>query len=239
MLGEPEGQVFRALADLRRRGARIALDDFGMGYGGLRHLAGWPVDVLKIDRHFVRDLGRTPRDGAVMFQGRNLVGDPAFRVAKAGLGYVPEDRRIFTDLTVEENLKVGAPRGRMTAGWSPERIYGVFPNLAEMRNRRANQMSGGEQQMLTLARTLMGAPKMMLVDEPSEGLAPVIVQQMAGMLKALRDEGVTILLSEQNMFFAAEVATHAFIIEKGEIRFDGPIRSVLEDEALRAAYLAV
>ncbi|MGX1307181.1 branched-chain amino acid transport system ATP-binding protein [Amorphus suaedae] len=179
------------------------------------------------------------KSGRIVFDGHDISRLRPFEICRRGLGFVPEDRRIFTDLTVEENLKVGAPRGRMTAGWSPERIYTVFPNLAEMRNRRANQMSGGEQQMLTLARTLMGAPKMMLVDEPSEGLAPVIVQQMAGMLKSLRDEGVTILLSEQNMFFAAEVATHAFIIEKGEIRFDGPIRAVLDDEALRAAYLAV
>ena len=179
------------------------------------------------------------KSGRIVFDGHDISRLRPFEICRRGLGFVPEDRRIFTDLTVEENLKVGAPRGRMTAGWSPERIYTVFPNLAEMRNRRANQMSGGEQQMLTLARTLMGAPKMILVDEPSEGLAPVIVQQMAGMLKSLRDEGVTILLSEQNMFFAAEVATHAFIIEKGEIRFDGPIRAVLDDEALRAAYLAV
>ena len=138
---------------------------------------------------------------------------------------MPEDRRIFTDLTVDENLEVGPPGGAAPAvsPWTPERLFRLFPNLAEMRGRRGNQMSGGEQQMLTIARTLMGNPDAILLDEPSEGIAPVIVQMMAEAIRAMKAEGVAVLLSEQNWAFAAGISDRACVIERGEIRFQGPM----------------
>ncbi|MGY0790792.1 ABC transporter ATP-binding protein [Azospirillum argentinense] len=180
------------------------------------------------------------RAGSVAFDGREVSALPPHRIARLGLGYVPEDRRVFTDLTVEENLEVGRQPPRDGAPhWTPERLYALFPNLAEMRGRRGGRMSGGEQQMLTLARTLMGNPSLLLLDEPSEGLAPRIVQQMADALRALKAEGLSILVSEQNLAFAAAVADRASVIEKGQIRFEGPMRTLLEDETVRRAYLAV
>src|SRR6185503_17083528 len=149
-------------------------------------------------------------------------GLPPFRIARLGLGYVPDDRRIFTDLTVFENMEVGrraARDGRQA--WTPERLFAVFPNLAEMRNRRASAMSGGEQQMLTVARTLMGNPDLVLLDEPSEGIAPRIVEDMANMILELKREGLSVILSEQNLRFAELVSDRAYVIEKGQIRYAG------------------
>jgi len=181
----------------------------------------------------------TPRKGRVRFAGTDITGLPPFRIARLGLGYVPEERRIFTDLTVFENLEVGrrAPRGH--AAWTPERLFAVFPNLAEMRNRRASAMSGGEQQMLTIARTLMGNPDAVLLDEPSEGLAPVIVEQMAEAVLRMKAEGIAVLLSEQNLDFAAAVSDRAYVIEKGSIRYQGTMEALESDERIREAYLTV
>jgi branched-chain amino acid transport system ATP-binding protein len=181
----------------------------------------------------------------VTFKGQSLAGLPTYRIARLGLGYVPEDRRIFTDLTVDENLETGrraASRGPAGAGrspWTPERLFELFPNLAEMRDRRGNQMSGGEQQMLTIARTLMGNPDAILLDEPSEGIAPVIVQMMAEAIRAMKAEGVAVLLSEQNWAFAAGISDRACVIERGEIRFQGAMTDLMADEALRAETLGV
>lgn len=148
-------------------------------------------------------------------------------IAQLGLGYVPEERRIFTDLTVAENLEVGRlpPRGNRQP-WNPSRLYDIFPNLAEMSGRAAGNMSGGEQQMLSIARTLMGNPSAVLLDEPSEGLAPIIVEQMGRAIIAMKHEGIAILLSEQNLAFAASIASRALEIEAGSITFDGPIASL-------------
>jgi branched-chain amino acid transport system ATP-binding protein len=181
-----------------------------------------------------------PRGGHVRFAGQDITGLAPFRIARLGLGYVPEERRIFTDLTVFENLEVGrrAPRpGR--APWTPERLFAVFPNLAEMRNRRASAMSGGEQQMLTIARTLMGNPEAVLLDEPSEGLAPVIVEQMADAVIRMKEEGIAVLLSEQSLDFASAVADRAYVIEKGAIRFGGTMEALGSDAQIRDAYLTV
>lgn len=181
-----------------------------------------------------------PRGGSVRFAGREIAGLPPYRIARMGLGYVPEDRRVFTDLTVAENLEAGrraAPSGR--APWTPERLFGIFPNLAEMRHRRAAAMSGGEQQMLTIARTLMGNPEAVLLDEPSEGLAPVIVEQMAEAVLRMKAEGIAVLVSEQNLDFAAAVADRALILEKGGVRWQGPIATLEADEDVRRAYLTV
>jgi branched-chain amino acid transport system ATP-binding protein len=180
------------------------------------------------------------RGGRVRFDGAHITGQAPFRIARAGLGYVPEDRRIFTDLTVFENLEVGRKPARPgREPWTPERLFAVFPNLAEMRGRRASAMSGGEQQMLTIARTLMGNPEAVLLDEPSEGLAPVIVEQMAEAVLRMKAEGIAVLLSEQNLDFAAAVADRAYVIERGEIRYEGTMEALEADDAVREAYLTV
>lgn len=181
-----------------------------------------------------------PRGGRVRFDGSDVTGMAPFRIARLGLGYVPEDRRIFTDLTVFENLEVGRKPARSgREPWTPERLFAVFPNLSEMRGRRASAMSGGEQQMLTIARTLMGNPEAVLLDEPSEGLAPVIVEQMAEAVSRMKAEGIAVLLSEQNLDFAAAVADRAYVIERGEIRYEGTMEGLEADDAVREAYLTV
>jgi branched-chain amino acid transport system ATP-binding protein len=174
--------------------------------------------------------------GSIRFDGQDVTGWPTHRISRLGVGYVPEDRRIFGDLTVAENLEVGA---RADGAATAERIYRFFPRLRDLARRRAGSLSGGEQQMLTVARTLMGGPRLLLLDEPSEGLAPVVVRALADQIAALKGEGLTILLSEQNVHFAARLADRAYIIERGEIRFEGPMRDLLEDEAMRRAYLTV
>ncbi len=174
------------------------------------------------------------------FRGRAIRGLASYRIARLGLGYVPEERRIFTDLSVDENLEVGRQPARAARGaWTPERLFAIFPNLAEMRARRASEMSGGEQQMLAIARTLMGNPDAVLLDEPSEGLAPVIVELMAAAVSAMKAEGVAVLLSEQNFAFASAIADRAAIIEQGQIRYEGTMAALMQDEAVREAYLSV
>jgi branched-chain amino acid transport system ATP-binding protein len=167
--------------------------------------------------------------GQVRFMGQALGDAKPHEVAKMGLGYVPEDRRVFTDLTVAENLEVGRqPPRNGVPHWTEPKLFALFPNLARMSDRLGGRMSGGEQQMLTIARTLMGNPVAVLLDEPSEGLAPVIVEQMAKTLKALKQEGLAILLCEQNMNFAEAVADRAYLIEQGHIRFAGPLAAARE-----------
>lgn len=181
-----------------------------------------------------------PAAGRVLFDGADLAGLPPHRIARAGLGWVPEERRVFADLTVMENLEVGRqpPRPGLVP-WTPERLFQIFPNLAAMRGRPGGRMSGGEQQMLAIARTLMGNPRLVLLDEPSEGLAPVIVEQMALAITALRAEGVAILLAEQNLHFAAGVATRAVVLESGRVAWHGSMAALKADDAARAAWLAV
>jgi branched-chain amino acid transport system ATP-binding protein len=181
-----------------------------------------------------------PASGRVVFAGTEITGRAPHEIARVGLGYVPEDRRIFADLTVMENLSVGRQKPRPGAPqWTPERLFTLFPNLAEMRDRPAGRMSGGEQQMLTIARTLMGNPRAILLDEPSEGLAPVIVEHMAQTIRELKREGLTVVLSEQNLHFATFVSDRAYIIEKGRIRFHGTIAELMHEDAVRAQYLSV
>ena len=179
------------------------------------------------------------RAGRVRFAGSDITGLAAFRIARLGLGYVPEDRRIFTDLTVAENLEVGRRPAEGRDPWTPERLFEVFPNLASMRNRSAAAMSGGEQQMLAIARTLMGNPEAVLLDEPSEGLAPVILELMADAVLRMKREGIAVLLSEQNFDFTAAVADRAYVIERGEIRYGGSMAALEADPALRAQHLAL
>jgi branched-chain amino acid transport system ATP-binding protein len=181
-----------------------------------------------------------PRGGSVTFEGSEISRMNPFRIARLGLGYVPEERRIFTDLTVYENLEVGrkAAAGEREA-WSTDKLFRIFPNLAEMKGRKASAMSGGEQQMLTIARTLMGNPHAVLLDEPSEGLAPVIVEQMADAVLAMKAEGIAVLLSEQNLYFASAVSDRAYVIEKGAIRFEGTMAELEANDEIREAYLSV
>jgi branched-chain amino acid transport system ATP-binding protein len=181
-----------------------------------------------------------PSGGSVRFLGREIAGREPFEIARLGLGYVPEERRIFAELTVMENLEVGqrlAPPG--TVPWTPERLFGLFPSLGTMRDRPGGRMSGGEQQMLTIARTLMGNPRLVLLDEPSEALAPVVVERMAEAIRTLKAEGLSILLSEQNLHFARVVSDRATIIEKGRIRWSGTITALMEAEEVREQYLSV
>ena len=187
----------------------------------------------------------TKRRGAVRFLGHDISKSEPHVAARLGLGFVPEDRRVFTDLTVMENLEVGKqPVRHWTDGtsapvWPPERLFKLFPNLGEMPNRPGGRMSGGEQQMLTVARTLMGNPYLVLLDEPSEGVAPVIVEQMANMILELKAQGVSILLSEQNMHFAELVSDRAYVLEKGQIRYHASMVELAANEDVRRQYLSV
>lgn len=181
-----------------------------------------------------------PRRGKVLLAGQPVSGIPPFRIARAGIGFVPEDRQVFPEHTVDDNLIVGAKKGAQgEVHWTRERIYDVFPLLADMRSRLAGRLSGGEQQMLTIARTLMGNPELILLDEPSEGLAPIIVQAIGELIKTLRDMGVTILLAEQNMHFCLGIATHATVIDKGQIVYCATIGELRNNEAITQRYLAV
>ncbi|CAM5789242.1 ABC transporter ATP-binding protein [Rhizobacter fulvus] len=185
------------------------------------------------------------RKGTIHFLGTDVSKADPHDVARAGLGYVPEDRRVFADLTVMENLEVGKqpPRtwadGSAAPVWTPEKLFKLFPNLGEMPDRPGGRMSGGEQQMLTVARTLMGNPYLVLLDEPSEGVAPVIVEQMAQMILELKAQGVSILLSEQNMHFAELVSDRAYVLEKGQIRYQASMAELAVNEDVRRAYLSV
>ena len=180
-----------------------------------------------------------PASGKVTFQGREIIGLPPHRVAKMGLGYVPEERRIFSDLTVAENLLVGRQPPREGAvTWTEDMLFELFPNLAERRGNRGKALSGGEQQMLTIARTLMGNPSCLLLDEPSEGVAPVIVEHMAKVIQQLKSDGLTVLLSEQNLHFAHAVADLVVIIERGTTVFRGTPEELAAKPDIRDAYLA-
>ncbi|MDO9286005.1 MAG: ABC transporter ATP-binding protein [Aquabacterium sp.] len=183
--------------------------------------------------------------GQVQFMGRDIARAEPHAIARAGLGFVPEDRRIFSDLTVMENLAVGRqparhwPDGSAAPTWTPEALFRLFPNLGEMPNRPGGRMSGGEQQMLTVARTLMGNPFLVLLDEPSEGVAPLIVEQMAQMIIALKSQGVSILLCEQNMHFAELVSDRAYVLEKGQIRHQSSMAELAANDEVRRAYLSM
>jgi branched-chain amino acid transport system ATP-binding protein len=183
--------------------------------------------------------------GTVRFCGEDISTLRAYEIARRGLGFVPEDRRIFSDLTVLENLDVGRqpprhfPDGRPAPAWTPDRLFAIFPNLGGMPDRRGAHMSGGEQQMLTVARTLMGNPLLVLLDEPSEGVAPVIVEQMANTIVELKKEGLSVLLSEQNIHFAELVCDRAYVLEKGQLRWQGRMADLAKDISAQRSLLSV
>ena len=181
-----------------------------------------------------------PRAGTVLFQGKDVTRLKVHTKARLGIGYVPEDRQIFPELTVRENLDIGRSSGiHRKDGWNIDRIYGLFPVLEKYDRKPGGQLSGGEQQMLTIARTLMGNPELVLLDEPTEGLAPVIVIALKEMILRLKEMGTTILLSEQNVKFAVKVSDRVFIIDNGAIRYSNDIKGFVEDERVQKRYLAV
>lgn len=190
-------------------------------------------------------MGMVARRGSVQFLGHDIARREPHDIARLGLGYVPEERRIFTDLSVMDNLEVGRqrprrwPDGTAAPEWTPEKLFALFPNLGEMPQRPGGRMSGGEQQMLTVARTLMGQPLLVLLDEPSEGVAPLIVQQMARTIRALKAQGVSVLLSEQNLPFAEAVADRAYLIEQGEVVHEGRMADVVANPDVRKNCLGV
>jgi branched-chain amino acid transport system ATP-binding protein len=180
------------------------------------------------------------RTGRIDFDGQDISKQAPYRIARLGLGWVPEDRRIFTDLSVAQNLEVGRQPARAAAPlWTPEKLCTLFPNLATMLDRPGGRTSGGEQQMLTIARTLMGNPRLILLDEPSEGVAPLIVEQLARLLVELKAQGLAILLSEQNLHFARLVCDRAVVLEKGQIQYSGTMAALLSDEAVQRDHLSV
>src|ERR1700750_2497970 len=180
------------------------------------------------------------RSGQIVFEGKDVSAEPTHAIVRGGLGYVPEERRIFTDLTVEENLEVGKQPQRANAPlWTREKLFALFPNLAEMRDRPGGRMSGGEQQMLTIARTLMGNPSLVLLDEPSEGLSPKIVEQMVGAILAMKQQGVSIVVSEQNFHFAKLICDRAYIVERGRVCFSGTMAELDARPDIRDAHLAL
>ncbi len=179
------------------------------------------------------------RKGRITFEGTDVSDLPTYDIVRRGLAFVPEDRRIFAELTVEENLEVGRQSPRAGAPhWTPERLYALFPSLGAMRQRPGGAMSGGEQQMLTIARSLMGNPSLVLLDEPSEGLAPKVVEGMAHAILALKRDGLSILLSEQNLHFARVISDRAVVIEHGQLRFAGTIAEIEANPETCEAFLA-
>jgi branched-chain amino acid transport system ATP-binding protein len=225
--------VARILFDLDlevRRGEVVAL----MGRNG----AGKSTTIKAV-------MGLVERRGSVSFNGEEISRLKPYEIARRGLGYTPEDRRIFSDLTVMENLDVGRqpPRrfadGKPAPSFTPDSLFKLFPNLAEMRNRLGNRMSGGEQQMLTVARTLMGNPLLLLLDEPSEGVSPLILEQMANTILTLKEQGMSMLLSEQNVHFARLVSDRAYVLEKGQLRWHGSMADLVQADEVQRTYLTV
>ena len=180
-----------------------------------------------------------PRAGSVRWLGEEVQRLKPHEIARKGVGFVPEDRRIFSRLSVEENLEIGAFKLERGSGWTLERIYGLFPKLEHLKAHKGNQLSGGEQQMLAIARALMGAPRLVLLDEPSEGLAPAIVKDVGEMIGTLKDEGIAVLLVEQNTRFACRLSDRVYIIDNGRVRFGGTVAQLEADEELKSRYLAV
>jgi branched-chain amino acid transport system ATP-binding protein len=177
-----------------------------------------------------------PKQGRVTFNGEDMTGKEPFVLFRKGIGYVPDDRRVFADLSVDDNLEIVHSR---SPEWNKERVYAIFPALGEIRSRRAGNLSGGEQQMLTIARALMGSPDLLLLDEPTEGLAPLIVRDLEQQILALKEAGISILLSEQNVRSALKMIDRAYVIDNGRIRFEGTVKELEGNEEVKKKYLMV
>jgi branched-chain amino acid transport system ATP-binding protein len=226
--------------------ALLELDDIHTSYGQSRVLFGITLEVRQgecvclLGRNGVGKtttmrsiMGLTPPSaGCVRFKGRDITGWPPFRVARAGVGFVPEDRRIFAELSVWENLDVAQRAAARPGRWTIEAVLELFPVLGRMRDRQGGFLSGGEQQMLTIARTLMGNPELLLLDEPSEGLAPLVVESLLAKISELKAQGLTILLAEQGIDFSLALADRVHVLEKGAVRFTGAAAALRSDRAL-------
>jgi branched-chain amino acid transport system ATP-binding protein len=181
-----------------------------------------------------------PKSGKITYRGKEITGLAPFKIARMGIGFVPEDRRIFPDLTVQANLEVGRKAAKdKEHTWTVERIYEIFPVLHKYAQKRGGTLSGGEQQMLTIARTLMGNPEFLLLDEPSEGLAPLVVKMLGDFVEVIKQAGITVLLSEQNLKFALKHANRAYIVDNGAIKYEGSIAELEKNEEVKKRYLAV
>jgi branched-chain amino acid transport system ATP-binding protein len=233
--------------------ALLEVEDIHTAYGSSRVLFGITLDinagecVCLLGRNGVGKtttmrsiMGLTPpSQGHVRFKGKDITGSEPYRLARSGIGYVPEDRRIFAELTVWENLEVAARSANRPGPWKAETVSDLFPKLGELGDRMGGVLSGGEQQMLTIARTLMGNPELLLLDEPSEGLAPVIVENLLVQVQRLKREGLTILLAEQGVDFSLSLADRVYVLEKGAIRHSGPAAQLRDDAALRSKLLSL
>lgn len=231
----------------------LQVENIHTAYGSSRVLFGITLDinpgecVCLLGRNGVGKtttmrsiMGLTPpSQGRVRFKDKDVTGYAPYRLARMGLGYVPEDRRVFAELTVWENLDVAQRSARRPGPWSVEAVYKLFPKLEQLKDRQGGVLSGGEQQMLTIARTLMGNPDLLLLDEPSEGLAPVIVENMLAQVQRLKQEGLTILMAEQGLEFSLALADRVYVLQKGEVVFTGPSAALRDDEALRHKLLAL
>lgn len=231
----------------------LEVEDIHTAYGTSRVLFGISLDikpgecVCLLGRNGVGKtttmrsiMGLTPpSQGRVRFKGGDITGSEPYRLARRGIGYVPEDRRIFAELTVWENLEVAARSSSRTGRWSADSVTELFPKLAELRDRMGGVLSGGEQQMLTIARTLVGNPELLLLDEPSEGLAPVIVESLLAQVQRLKSEGLTILLAEQGVDFSLSLADRVYVLEKGAVRFSGAAAELRDNAELRNKLLAL
>jgi len=180
-----------------------------------------------------------PRSGRIIFRGHEIAGRPPFEIARLGIGYVPDDRRIFPDLSVEENLEIAQRVARRDGRWTMARVCELFPVLERLRANRGTALSGGEQKMLAIGRALMGNPTLLLLDEPSEGLSPLVVRSLIETLGQIREEGVTLLIADQNVKFARKVSSRGYILEKGRIRYEGTMEALWADAAVVQKYLAV
>lgn len=231
----------------------LTLKDVWAGYGQADVLFGVDLDIKPgecvslLGRNGVGKsttiraiMGLTPlRQGSIVFKGEEIGGRAPYQIAKLGIGWVPEDRRIFPDLSVHENLDVGIKTNGGAPTWTMDRVLELFPKLKELMHRKGGFLSGGEQQMLTIARTLMGNPDLIMLDEPSEGLAPLVVEHLQEQIAQLKSKGTTILLAEQNIEFVLALADRVFILQKGEIVFAGSAEMVRSDRSLKDRYLAI
>jgi branched-chain amino acid transport system ATP-binding protein len=233
--------------------ALLSVEDIHTAYGLSRVLFGVSLEIVAGECVVLlgrNGVGKTttmrsvmglnsPTSGRVVWKGQDITGWPSHKVARAGIGFVPEDRRIFAELSVWENLEVGARAAARPGHWTIERIYELFPVLRDLRNRQGGFLSGGEQQMLTIARTLMGNPELLLLDEPSEGLAPLVVETLRLKVGELRDQGMTILLAEQGVEFSLSLADRVYVLEKGAVRHAGPAAELRDDKDLRERLMAI
>jgi branched-chain amino acid transport system ATP-binding protein len=180
-----------------------------------------------------------PRQGSIIFKGEDITRMPVYKIARLGMGFVPDNRRIFPDLTVGENLEIASKGNSQGGGWDKERVYRLFPALKAIDSRKGGFCSGGEQQMLSIARSLMGNPEFLLLDEPTEGLAPLVVRELMEQIGRLREGGLSILMAEQNVKSALKLADRVYVIDRGQIRFQGSVTELEDNEEIRKKYLLV